>query len=331
MNKILTVSVAAYNVERYLENTLTSLAIEEIIDDIEVFVIDDGGNDSSIDIARRFHERFPDSFFAVHKENGGYGSTVAYSIEHATGRYFKLLDGDDWFDGDGLRKVIERLKTSNEDVVITDYYMGPDPEHLEIIPCHQSNETIIDVKDYSSKYTHGMWSLFYRTDLLKRSNLKFPLHTLYTDQIYAIIPFAYAHDILFVPLPVYCYRFGRDEQSTSRVSRVKHASDMFKVCEILYDFYDEYKSTNENPKEYVLKRISRYYVNAIRTFLLMPVNRETKKRLIEYECGNKTNHPDVYYAAEKSNDMGILIRVMRRTGYLAYWATKLIPENKMNF
>ena len=62
MGKILSISVAAYNVEKYLENTLTSLAMQEIIDDIEVFVIDDGGSDKSIDIARKFQEQFPGSF-----------------------------------------------------------------------------------------------------------------------------------------------------------------------------------------------------------------------------------------------------------------------------
>ncbi len=35
MNKILTISVAAYNFENYLENTLSSLAIDEIIDNID--------------------------------------------------------------------------------------------------------------------------------------------------------------------------------------------------------------------------------------------------------------------------------------------------------
>ena len=331
MDKTLTISVAAYNVEKYLENTLTSLAIQEIVDDIEVFVIDDGGNDRSFEIACQFQEKFPNSFHAIHKENGGYGSTVAYSISNATGKYFKLLDGDDWFDGDGLRQLLERLKTCEADIVITDYYIGPDADHLEVIPCHQSNETTIKVKDYRSRYTHGMWSLFYRTDLIKKSELEFPLHTLYTDQIYSTIPFAYAEDILFIPVPVYCYRFGRDEQSTSRVSRIKHASEMFKVCEILYSFYDQYKEANGKPKEYVLSRISRYYANAIRTFLIMPVSRETQKKLIEYENNNKKNHPEIYNAVENSNDMGKLIRVMRRSGYLAYWATKLIPKSKMYF
>ena len=40
--KLLTVSIAAYNVEAYLTETLESLAVPEILDELEVLVIDDG-------------------------------------------------------------------------------------------------------------------------------------------------------------------------------------------------------------------------------------------------------------------------------------------------
>jgi glycosyltransferase involved in cell wall biosynthesis len=329
--KTLTVSIAAYNVEKFLENTLKSLEISELLNELEVFVIDDGGKDGSLEIARHFQEKYPDTIHAIHKENGGYGSTVAYSIAHATGKYFKLLDGDDWFDKEGLLQIIKRLRTCEADIIITDYYCGPDNDNLRLMSCHHSNETVMDVKDCKTVFTYGMWSIFYKTSLLQESKMEFPLHTLYTDQIYSTVPFAYAKKIQFTPIPVYCYRFGRDEQSTSRLSRVKHASDMFKVCDILYDFYEKYKKDNTEYKEYILTRISRYYVNAVRTILLMPVNQENKEQLITYEQKNRKEHPDIYYAAAKSNDMGKLIFLMRKTRYLAYWLTKMIPEEKMNF
>ena len=115
--KTLTVSIAAYNVEKFLENTLKSLEISELLNELEVFVIDDGGKDGSLEIARHFQEKYPDTIHAIHKENGGYGSTVAYSIAHATGKYFKLLDGDDWFDKEGLLQIIKRLRTCEADII----------------------------------------------------------------------------------------------------------------------------------------------------------------------------------------------------------------------
>ena len=40
MGKILTISVAAYNVENYIRDTLESLVIPELLDDLELFIID---------------------------------------------------------------------------------------------------------------------------------------------------------------------------------------------------------------------------------------------------------------------------------------------------
>ena len=326
--KLLTISIAAYNVEPFLENALNHLVVSEWLDRLEVFIIDDGGKDNSLQIARCFEKKYPDTFHAVHKENGGYGSTVSYTIAHATGKYFKLLDGDDWFDRENFKKILGSLDECNEDVVITDYYIGPDESNLSIVSCNHENGTIVNVSGYRTDIPHGMWSIFYKTDLLQKSNIDFPLHTLYTDQLYATIPFAYANRILFLATPVYCYRFGRNEQSTSRVSRVKHAQEMFAVCNILYDFYERHKQTNN---QYLLSRIARYYLGAIRTILLMPVTRKNKEKLMEYEHRNKESHPDIYYAAEKGTAIASFVGIMRRTGYFAYWITRVIPKNRIDF
>ena len=169
MNKILTISVAAYNVEQFLEKTLGSLADSRYVDRLEVFVVDDGGKDSSLEIAKKYESRYPQTFHAIHKENGGYGSTVNYSIAHATGKYFKLLDGDDWMDRDGLNSVIAELEKHDEDVIITDYYIGPTEEKLKIVRTRNQNGSVVNVKDYKTDFPHGMWALFYRTEMLKKS------------------------------------------------------------------------------------------------------------------------------------------------------------------
>lgn len=326
--KLLTISIAAYNVEMYLENALKHLEITEWLDKLEVFIIDDGGKDNSLSIAQAYEKKYPNTYHAIHKENGGYGSTVAYSIDHATGKFFKLLDGDDWFDTKGLVKVLGLLENCSEDVVVTDYFMGPDENDLSIVSCHHNDGDIELVRNYETCVPHGMWALFYRTDVLKKAGIGFPLHTLYTDQLYATIPFAYAKDIVFYQTPVYCYRFGRDEQSTSRGSRIKHAEEMFAVCDVLYDFYEECKADNN---QYVLSRIARYYLGAIRTMLLMPVNKKTKRMLVEYEDRNKLLHSEIYRAAERGTSIARYLRFMRKTGYLAYWANVIIPKAKMNF
>ena len=49
--KLLTVSIAAYNVEKYLEETLKSLTDKRYVNDLEVLVVDDGSKDKTGEIA----------------------------------------------------------------------------------------------------------------------------------------------------------------------------------------------------------------------------------------------------------------------------------------
>ena len=59
MEKILSVSVAAYNVESFIEQCLDSFIDEEILDKIEVLVTDDGSTDRTREIVERYQERYP--------------------------------------------------------------------------------------------------------------------------------------------------------------------------------------------------------------------------------------------------------------------------------
>ena len=57
VEKTLSISIAAYNVEEFLKNTLDSLVAPEIMDDIEVLIIDDGSKDNTQILLRLFQNQ----------------------------------------------------------------------------------------------------------------------------------------------------------------------------------------------------------------------------------------------------------------------------------
>ena len=85
MKKILTVVVPTYNVEKYIDQCLSSFVIPEIMEDLEVLAVNDGSKDGSVRIAQRYEEQYPDTFRIIHKENGGHGSTINRGIQEASG------------------------------------------------------------------------------------------------------------------------------------------------------------------------------------------------------------------------------------------------------
>lgn len=334
MNKVLTISIAAYNMEKYISQTLNSLLDERIIDELEIFVVDDGGQDHTLDIAREYASLFPQSIFPVHKENGGYGTTVNYSIAHASGRYFKCLDGDDWFDRDGLYQLVNVLRSSEEDVIVSPYSQGSSKESLKqkniAWPSEIKNRKITEISKSGLRF--GMWTLTFKTTVLRKSGVCLPERMLYTDVLYATIPFAYAKTIYYLDHGVYCYRLGRDGQSVSRESRIKHIQDVLDHCETMFRFYETQKETGCETIEYIGNRAASYYCrSAIRYLLLPKPSREGLQRIISYEKKMESISPELFSQTKYMGKIGLFMRMCRCTAYLPYWLLKVIPGGMPNW
>ena len=127
--KLLTISIAAYNAEEYLANCLESLVKSKFLNEIEIIVVNDGSKDNTKDIGEEYARKYPYSICVINKENGGYGSTIEASLSRATGKYFKLLDSDDYFSTEGLDALISKLAESEADTVITKTVVFRDGKH----------------------------------------------------------------------------------------------------------------------------------------------------------------------------------------------------------
>ena len=236
MSKRLTISIAAYNVEQYIRSTLESCIIPEI-ELLDVIVVDDGAKDSTAMIADEYAAMYPNSIRVIRKQNGGYGSTVNTSISLAKGEFFKLLDGDDWFDKEALSKLVRLLDSASFDMVVNPY-----------VERFGENESVVD---QASPFVEGisplsseviprrlsMHSVTIRTQLLRDSGLILPEHRLYTDTLYDVVPLPYVKSVYISHFPVYQYRLGRDGQSMSLEGLIAHRDDMEKLVWNLYSIY----------------------------------------------------------------------------------------------
>lgn len=333
-NKILTISIAAYNVADYIREGLDSLVASQYIDNLEIFVVDDGGQDETLAIAKTYQEKYPNSIFPIHKENGGYGTTVNYSMKHATGKYFKLLDGDDWFDTQALDQLVENLMTIETDVIITPYMRGSQKDEMTMVHFNEvfaKGEQLL--KTLTIERAIAMWSICYRTSVLRESKLVLPERLLYTDQYFALMPFTYAKTIQYFNFPVYQYRLGRDGQSVSRESRIKNIEMFVTICKDLAKFVKTHQ-THEN-FNYLFYRVFVTYRNAVRTFLLLSVNRETAQRLMQFDNDMQVIFPELYQAfvTHRTNrKLGYFIALCRLTKYRLFNLIKLLyPKGYPNF
>ena len=240
MQAILSVVVPSYNVEKYLDKCLTSFSDCRFEDRLEVIIANDGSQDRTEEIAKSYVEKYPKIFKLINKENGGHGSAVNVGIENATGKYFRIVDGDDWVHTENMVKLLDILEKSESDMVIdekrevhmvtgaTEFF--PLPERVEtdkVLPftevCH----------DYEICTFIIMHSLSFKTELLKKHGIRLQEHIFYVDIEYIIKATMEAKTIEFHNIEIYQYLVGNVNQSVNNQNYVKRFSHHSQVTRTL--------------------------------------------------------------------------------------------------
>lgn len=236
MNKTLTVSIASYNVEKFLRETLDSLCSPDIIEDIEVIIVNDGSKDSTVSIAREYVKKYPESFILIDKENGGYGSTINSSLSIANGKYFRILDGDDWVDTSEFSLFVKSLKEINTDLVLTDFmwctFVNSELKEKERITCPYNANEVLQKKEIKSLAMH---STTVKTDILRDGKVKITEHCFYTDFEFILKSLSLSKDFIYLPLCVYQYRVWGSGQSISVEGTLKHYKEYDKIARFALD------------------------------------------------------------------------------------------------
>jgi glycosyltransferase involved in cell wall biosynthesis len=257
-SKILTVSVSAYNVENYIDEALSKfLVLGDMLNDIEILIIDDGGTDRTKDIALMYAQKYPETYKFIHKQNGGWGSTVNTGIRLASGKYFKQLDGDDYFLKENLVNFITNLKIVDCDLYFTPFLIFDDSTGKIIETYKISNDTkknkICSLKELDECVPNiNMHCCTFRTQMLRDNGIEILDHCFYTDAEYFIKSITYVNYAVLDSHIIYCYRMGRNEQSVGTLGLEKHYLDNFKVIDSLVDFEKSTQMSDE--KRYLVKK-----------------------------------------------------------------------------
>lgn len=267
MTKLLTVSIAAYNAEDTIKECLNSFLTCKHLMDLEILVINDGSSDSTADIVSAYMKQYPQSIRLINKENGGHGSTLNKSLELATGKFYKAVDGDDWVDAVELDKLCDCLEMTDADLVIDDYRRVY-PDHAEIISAREGYELnrvykfdeLFPDRNYG-KHLFVLSNSTMRTDRLRYVDMKIQEHCFYADtELYFYIGLA-VRSVQFLDACVYQYRLGREGQSVSAEGTYKHIEDFMKIEFNLMKLYTDHVSQIESVyrKEYLFTIVDTRY------------------------------------------------------------------------
>lgn len=279
--KMITFVVPCYNSQDYMKRCIDSLL--PCGDDGEIIIVDDGSTDKTGEIADTYASLYPAQIQVIHKANGGHGSGVNAGLNAAAGRFFKVVDSDDWLDEKALLTLMARLKSLRNlpDMVVCNYIY----DHLyENRQCSVNFRNVFPADKicgwknmgcfHSSQYL-VMHALIFRTALLKEIGLKLPEHTFYVDNLFACRPLPKVRRILYLDLDLYHYFLGRDDQSVNENSYMRRIDEQIRVTKLVADSVDLEEAGSISPKleRYLLRNLS-IMLSICDIFLLMTNTKE---------------------------------------------------------
>ena len=243
MLKILSIIIPSYNMERYLPYCLDSLLISHSRNSIEVVIVNDGSEDSTLAIARRYSEEYPELFRVIDKDNGNYGSCINAALPLITGKFVKVLDADDSFDTANFEYFLEFLNGKDVDLVLSDFtWVDSKRNKLKEIT-FSLGKTILSMDEACIQdcfKSMEMHAVTYRTKLLVDSGYYQTEGISYTDQQWIFAPMVYVRQVGVFNRPVYQYMVGRVGQTINpevKLRRIKdriiYVSDMIKQYDTL--------------------------------------------------------------------------------------------------
>lgn len=268
MSKLLTISIAAYNVEKTIRECLDSFLACHHLNDLEILVINDGSHDRTAEIVAEYERKYPNSVRLINKENGGHGSTLNKSLELATGKFYKAVDGDDWVDAPELDKLMDCLKDTEAELVINDY-MEVYPDHKRLMSHREMyKEHVVYPFEQiipDGRFRENIFAMHESTILTQRLRdvgMQIQEHCFYADTEFMFYVGLAARTVEFHDSCAYQYRLGESGQSVSADGMYRHIEDLIKIESNLMKLYTKYGPFIKSVKrrEYLFSIVDTRYI-----------------------------------------------------------------------
>lgn len=324
MSKVLSISVAAYNAADCLDKCIASLTDNSVLDKLEIIIVNDGSKDETASLGRKYQAEFPDSVVFIDKENGGHGSTINASLQVATGKYYKIVDSDDWVEKAGIENLVEALEQSEADLVLNSFYTVDEQSGKKTYKSVFDTEkaptaakTLADIKDSYNPVMHGST---FKTELLRKCHLKIDEHCFYVDNELMLYPLPYVETVKVLNFPVYDYLLGSVNQSVSMKNMIRNRAQHVQVVEKVSKYYTN-QATDPAVREIYLRLLRKILNKQYQIFFTMD-NKQAKPELLAFEGYLAKEAPEIYrQIPEFIGRKGKVISFNRKTGYKFYGAT----------
>ena len=243
--KDITFVVPCFNSSDYMDHCIDSILRGN--GNIEIIIVNDGSTkDDTAAKADAWVKRHPGVISVIHQENKGHGGAVMAGLRAARGVYFKVVDSDDWLDPVALNLLLSKVRHfinsgSPVDLFVCNYvYEHTNSGTQKVIRYRgflPQNRVFTwnEVGPFLPSQNLLMHATVYRTQVLRDSGVELPEHTFYVDNIFVYVPLPYVQTLYYLPVNLYRYFIGREDQSVNETVQISRLDQQMRVTDIMIE------------------------------------------------------------------------------------------------
>lgn len=212
----LTIIIPAYNVRRYLESCVDSVAAFPV-EDKEIIIIDDGSTDGTFDDELELLKAVSCQCKIIHQQNGGVSKARNVGIAEAKGEWLWFVDSDDFVDSN-VTIDLDKLKSS--DFVLTGFVW-------------EENGIKTEHGAKPQELPYNLWRCWFRTEIVRSNSIRFVVGRKYAEDQEFIWKYLLCRNSInnTYPIvePVYHYTLRPGSAMTKKGVKMKKFFDIAKV------------------------------------------------------------------------------------------------------
>lgn len=303
MDKLISIIVPCYNVEKYINRCFDSPLNQTIgFDNLEIIFVDDCSTDGTWDKLTAIEAAHPESVMIIHcDENGRQGRARNIGLQYASAPYIGFVDSDDWIEPDMYENLYTKMITYQCDIVRCRLWRDtatPDQELEPKLTEEQSNLLIIDTVNKRRIFItcgavgHYVCDKLFTRDFLIQNDIFFPEEVAYEDHFFAMLFYFYATRVYILEERLYHYYIN--PTSTVLILDATHHFDILSVYERLWTECENRGFLTEYRKEMEYQFLKMCYLHAVTIISLrltkvpydffLELKEETLKRIPAYHA-----------------------------------------------
>lgn len=175
--------VPVYNAEKYIKGCIESI-LGQTNDSFEIIIVDDGSEDNSLSICKKYEEKF-ENIYVYSQENQGVSVARNIGMKNCNGEWICFVDSDDQICEEYVDSILKCINKDNYDLIVFDYnvnktcsYSDSDlcnvynnERRLEFVKCAISNNKINS--EWGNVSLRSPCAKAYRKTFLIENNITF--------------------------------------------------------------------------------------------------------------------------------------------------------------